>query len=134
MVLAVFLRYQYLLVMLLLIYLCAGLAGCGSTPEQTAQSDSKFSQGVSGQWIQFGVLLTVQRIELLDADGVLEPAMRMDLVLDDGRSVVVEQPLSKAGELSPGNRVRLLQIGGYSQGTFWPYQQSSEDEPVNAAQ
>jgi hypothetical protein len=81
-------------------------------------------------WVQFGALLAVQRVELAGADGVLEPGMRMEVVLDSGRSVVVEQPLSQAGELSPGDRVRLLKIGSYSQVTFWPYHNDSDSGHV----
>ncbi len=110
------------------------LQGCSSIATDPEASDSVVSQDSGSQWIQFGVLLTVQPVELLSAEGERESGMRMEVVLDDGRSLVVEQSVSQAGALNPGDRVRLLQIGGYSQVTFWPYQKGSLNEPVKVGQ
>lgn len=109
-----------------LIILIAAVQGCGSTPAPSIPVDSASSQESGSQWLRFGVLLRAQRQQLSGSDGVLEPGMRMEIVLDDGRSIVVEQPVSQAGELHPGDRVRVLRIGGYSQVTFWPYQKDTE--------
>ena len=80
-------------------------------------------QAETAQWVFFGVVLAVQPVsEVSGASGDRsEPGMRMDILLDDGRSVLVEQLLSHAGKLAAGDRVRVLQIGGYSRVTYWPY-------------
>jgi outer membrane lipoprotein SlyB len=105
------------------------LHGCATVPADAAVAYSVTttdSRPINTQWVRFGVLLVVQPIGLTDSEGREESAMRMEVVLDDGRSVVVEQPLSQAGELNVGDRVRLLRIGDFSQVTFWPYQKGAD--------
>ena len=70
--------------------------------------------------------MLVQPIKMLDSQGLSEPGMQLDIVLDNGDSLVVEQAVSQAGELRVGDRVRVLQIGAYSRVTFWPYDTPSQ--------
>lgn len=100
------------------------LSGCGAAPAERsgqAGADAVVNPAEGSQWIVFGVVLALQPIQIEGSGDQREPGMRLDIVLDDGHSLLVEQPLSQAGELSPGNRVRVLQIGGYSRVTYWPY-------------
>ncbi|MEH6472373.1 MAG: hypothetical protein V7752_14080 [Halopseudomonas sp.] len=104
------------------------LYGCAQAPVDSGRDSDAVvvTQGSASQWTQFGVLLAVMPIQLTGSDGKSEAGMRMDIVLDDGSSLVVEQALSQAGELHEGNRVKVLRIGGYSRVTFWPYQKGAE--------
>ena len=102
------------------------LQGCSSTPGgQSVDADALVLQrqqgsDVSSPWISFGVVLTQQSI-IMESEGQSAPGMRLSIVFDDGRRLVVEQLLSQAGELAAGQRVRVLQIGDYSRVTYWPY-------------
>jgi len=102
------------------------LQGCSLTPGgQSVDADALVLQrqqgsDVSSPWISFGVVLTQQSI-IMESEGQSAPGMRLSIVFDDGRRLMVEQLLSQAGELAAGQRVRVLQIGGYSRVTYWPY-------------
>jgi outer membrane lipoprotein SlyB len=110
----------------LVISLQGVLVACSTTGTGETQASSAQEQQ-SEAWVQFGVVFEVQAIDI-DRDGRSGAGMRLEVVLDNGRSLVVEQLLSQAGELRVGDRVRVLQIGGYSRVTFWPY--STRDKAV----
>ncbi|MEH6824915.1 MAG: hypothetical protein V7629_13500 [Motiliproteus sp.] len=102
------------------------LHGCGAAPavrsgQAVTSADAAVIEGEQSQWIVFGVVLGMQPILIEGSGDQTEPGMWLDIVLDDGSSLLVKQPLSQAGELKPGNRVRVLRIGGYSRVTYWPY-------------
>ncbi|WP_210396171.1 hypothetical protein [Motiliproteus sediminis] len=73
------------------------------------------------QWVQFGMVLSVSSVEVEQGDGANEEALDMRILLDSGEALDIVQPVSQAGRLNRGDRVRVLRIGGFSRVTFWPY-------------
>lgn len=73
------------------------------------------------QWVQFGMVLAVHSTPSQQGDGTRDENLAMRILLDSGEALDVVQPLSQAGRLNEGDRVRVLRIGGFTRVTFWPY-------------
>lgn len=73
------------------------------------------------QWVQFGMVLSASETEVVNPEGGREPGQMLHILFDSGETMDVAQPLSQAGRLSQGDRVRVLRIGGFTRVTFWPY-------------
>lgn len=72
-------------------------------------------------WVQFGILVRVIPTQLPSTEGQEEEAMRLQILLDSGVTLLLTQAISQAGKLAEGDRVRVLQIGDFVRVTFWPY-------------
>ncbi len=112
------------------VLLLAGCSGVRSANDQALSTHVENAQ--PQQWVEFGLLQEVEVRHVQEQNGGQNQqveVMGLVIQLDSGQIVTLSQPTERAGELKAGSRVRVLRIGGFSQVTYWPYEQLKQQRP-----
>ncbi len=120
-------RYAITLFAVLLLAGCAGLR-----PDSDQALSTHVETAQPRQWVEFGLLQEVEVRHVQEQSGGqsrLVEMMGLVIQLDSGQVITLSQPTEHAGELTPGSRVRVLRIGGFSQVTYWPYEKLQQQRP-----